>query len=467
MAQDLSKISMASLYDALSNELNGRFNSSIPLFSDGATWPMVGDYIMGSPTLRNEFFYNLVNRIAFVYVKDHTFNNPFKRLKKGFLSTGESVEEIFVNIANVYAFNPNDAEKNLAKRTIPDVRSAFHVTDWRAQYAVSIEYNYQKQAFLGEDAARNFTNYVIASLEQGQEYDEYLLFKYMLIKAVANGHMATEKVADGDPSSVMKSIRKISNLLTFRSADYNEEHVLNVVPKDRQILFVDAAYEAEMSVDVLANAFNLDKVEYVGNRYLVDSFTTFDNDRWNKIRSATAESSQSFVEEVTPEELALMKNVKAIMVSDDWFQVYDSVYQMDNMSIPSGMRYNYWLNSWKVVGRSPFAPAVAIVSDAANVTAPASIACTVTMKMENKGKVSVLITPNAIDGLVGGSPQFVQTEEATTAKIVVFPYGQVSMPAGSSFTPQIVANGVTYDASAAIEADTVEVGASVTFNKSE
>ena len=49
-----------------------------------------------------------------------------KRFGKGLLEYGETVEEIFVQIANVRVFDYDKAEKRELKRTMPDIRSALH-----------------------------------------------------------------------------------------------------------------------------------------------------------------------------------------------------------------------------------------------------------------------------------------------------------------------------------------------------
>ena len=58
-----------------------------------------------SQTLLRAFINALVNRIAIVRVQSANFNNPYAILKKGYLEFGESIEDIFVSIANVVDFS--------------------------------------------------------------------------------------------------------------------------------------------------------------------------------------------------------------------------------------------------------------------------------------------------------------------------------------------------------------------------
>ena len=50
----------------------------------------------------------------------------------------------------------------------------------------------------------------------------------------------------------------------------------------------------------------------------------------------------------TAAELALMDKVKAILVDEDWFQVYDNLAQFTEKFIASGLRWNYFYHTWNL-----------------------------------------------------------------------------------------------------------------------
>ena len=118
-----------------------------------------------------------------------TFNNPYYVLKKGYLEFGETIENIFVNLAKAVDYNPEKAEAREFKRTIPDVRSSFAVINWRVMYPVTISDEELKTAFLSIDGVTQLIEKIVDSVYTGAEYDEFLLFKYLLIKAVTKGNM--------------------------------------------------------------------------------------------------------------------------------------------------------------------------------------------------------------------------------------------------------------------------------------
>ena len=70
----------------------------------------IGTIIMDMPQLQNEFISALVNRIGRVLVTSKLYDNPWAMFKKGLLEFGETIEEIFVNIAKPFQFDPVVAE---------------------------------------------------------------------------------------------------------------------------------------------------------------------------------------------------------------------------------------------------------------------------------------------------------------------------------------------------------------------
>ena len=122
------------------------YQASVPTITKATDIPHVGEIIYGTPAFANQFLNALVNRIAIVRVQSATFNNPYAALKKGYLEFGESVEDIFVKIAKVEYFDPEKADAREMKRYLPDVRSAFHVMNWRVMYPVTIQDEDLRQA---------------------------------------------------------------------------------------------------------------------------------------------------------------------------------------------------------------------------------------------------------------------------------------------------------------------------------
>lgn len=440
------------------------YQQNVPEVATVNDIPKVGEIIYGTPAFANQFINALVNRIAIVRVQSATFNNPYSMLKKGYIEYGESIEDIFVSIAKCVDFNVEKASKREFKRTIPDVRSAFHVMNWRVVYPITIQDEDLRQAFLSVDGVQNLIAKIVDSVYTAAEYDEFLLFKYLLIKAISNGKMFPTSIGSGaDLREAAVQFRGTSNLLPFMSSDYNEAAVKTNTPKDRQVIFMDAMFNAQFDVNVLASAFNMDKADFMGRLFLIDNWTDFDNERFDIIRA-----NSDGIEEVTTEELALLANVKAVILDENWFQVYDNNNKFTEKYVASGMYWNYFYHTWKTVSNSPFANAVVFVTSAASITLPTSI--TVHVDAKDESDVATVFTISADFESAGLNPQnvnFVQTEALTKAGIAVQKYGGLIIPTakvGTEITIVAEINGTTYSATTTINGST-DVGTTVTLNK--
>ena len=430
------------------------YQSVVPQIENATEIPKVGEILYGYPALANQFINALVNRIALVNVKSATFNNAYAELKKGYLEFGETVEEVFVNIAKAREFSVDKAEAREFKRTLPDVRTAFHVMNYRVQYPITIQDEDLRQAFLSVNGVQDLIAKIIDSVYTASEYDEYLLFKYLLIKGITGGKMYPVSIGTGDLKECASKFRGMSNQLTFMSTKYNADGVTTTTPKNDQYIFMDSMFNAEYDVNVLASAFNMDKATFSGKLKLIDDWTTFDNERFKEI----IENSDT-MELVTADELNMMKNVKAVLIDSEWFQVYDNHNKMTETYVASGQYWNYFYNVWKTVSSSPFSNAIVFVTGEASAEPT-----TVTGKVANVD-VSEVATIYEIE--TDERVEFIQTEALTKKGIAVHKYGAIIIPKDklsglTTITVEVKLGAKTYTKDITL-AD-VKTGDTITFN---
>lgn len=448
VAKSVLNASTLDILNVIRENAGYEYQNTVPKVTKATDIPAVGQIIYGDPAIANKFINALVNRIAMVRVQSATFNNPYSVLKKGYIEFGETIEEIFVGIAKVVEYTPEKGEEREFKRTLPDVRSVFHIMNWRTMYPVTIQDEDLKQAFLSLDGVTDLISMIVDQVYTAAEYDEFLLFKYLLIKAISHGKMKPLSVGDGaNPKDSAKAFRGTSNLLTFMKDSYNEQGVVTSTPKSRQVIFMDAKFNAEFDVDVLASAFNMDKADFMGRLFLIDDFTTFDNKRFEEIRK-----NSTGIEEVTQKELALLANVNAVLLDEDWFQVYDNNNRFTEKYVASGLYWNYFYHTWKTVSYSPFSNAVVFVKDTADIALPATLTAEIMSKDTSK-EATVLRLNASIDGasLCPNTALFVQTPQLTEKGIAVNKDGALIIPAsasGEEITLKATVNGTSYTAKA-------------------
>ena len=451
IAMSTLNASTVDIINTIRANASSNYQSMVPEITKSTEIPVVGDVLFGYPSLANEFIAALVNRIALVRVNSVTFNNEYAELKKGFLQMGETVEEVFINLTKAREFSPEKAAARELKRSLPDVRTAFHTINWKTQYPMTIQYEDLRQAFTSPDGVTDLIAKLVASLNQSAEYDEYLLFKYLMIKAITKGKMKPVAMDAANPKDAAVKFRSYSNRLTFVSPDFNAASVHTTTPRADQYIFMDANFNAEFDVEVLSAAFNMDKADFMGHLKLVDNWDTFDNERFDVIRANT-----TMIEEVTQDELDIMKKVKAVIVDKEWFQIYDNLATMSEASIASGLYWNYFYNVWKTVSSSPFSNALVFVAQDAEIAPPTTLTAEI-MSKENSEVGTTFTLSASADGatLQPHNVKFIQTEALTKAGIAVHPYGALVIPASqvaTKITLVATCGGKTYTGKTQIDA---------------
>lgn len=443
------------------------YQQNVPVVTKSSDIPKVGEVIYGTPAFANQFINALVNRIAAVRMQSVTFNNPYKALKKGYIEFGESIEDIFIGLANVVDYSADKGASREFKRTYPDVRSAFYTMNWRVMYPITIQDEDLRLAFTSADGVTSLIAKIVDSVYTSAEYDEFLLFKYLLIKGISHGKVKPIATDSSNFTDNAVKFRGTSNLFPFIRRDFNEAGVRNNTPKERQVIFMDSTFNAQFDVNVLASAFNMDKADFMGKLYLIDDWTSFDNERFSVIR----ENSDG-IEEVTSSELALLADVKAVLLDENWFQIFDNNNKFTEQYVASGLYWNYFYHTWKTVSNNPFANAVVFVGDTATISAPSTITVEVTNKSISEEATVLTLTPSFESAsLSPTSVNFVQTNDMTDESIAMHKYGAVIIPSSASsedITVVATIGNVTYTAGEGQEISSASVvGDTITLTKNQ
>lgn len=313
----------------------------------------IGAILMDTTSLKNEFLSALFNRIGKVIITSKMYNNPWSFFKKGMLEYGETIEEIFVNIAEPHVFDQQKSESEVFKREIPDVKSAFHVLNYQTFYKQTTSDYQLKQAFLTYEGITDLIYRIIDAMTTSSNYDEFLVMKYLLARRILNGDLKSVQIPTVQTSNlkeIVGDIKGVSNDMEFLNNDYNSAGVYTHNVKDEQYLLVNTKFDATIDVEVLASAFNMDKASFMGHKVLVDSFGKLDKARLAKI----FEKDETYTE-ISDEDLKKLDVIPCVLVSREWFMIFDVLQEFNEQYNGEGLYWNHWLHSWKVVSSSPFA----------------------------------------------------------------------------------------------------------------
>ena len=291
--------------------------------------------------LANEFSSSLINKVAYTDVHHKVFKNPLSIFKKGVKPYGDSIEEIFVNFAKGESFDPSGS--TLLNRKLPDVKTVYHKMNRQDKYKVTITADLLKKAFRSFDGFNSVYSSIIESLYNGDNMDEFVLFKQMFAEATENGCMITREIPDPvlnpeNATEFIKMVKLVSTDMQFPKDIYNgylQAQKKDKIPVetfssiDDQLIVIDAATSVSLDVDVLAKAFNLDRVTFLAKSVVIDAFPN--------------------------------PNIRCAIVDKKWSQIYDDLYQMRTFQNGEGLYNSYILHHWQTIAYSPLVNAVAFV----------------------------------------------------------------------------------------------------------
>ena len=427
--------------NAIRNSATTSYRDYVPIATpDAESIKEIGNIIMDYPALQNEFLNVLINRIGKVIITSKMFANPWAAFKQGMLDYGETIEEIYVNLIKSFQFDPGVAESEVFKREKPDVHSAFHILNYKKFYKVTIEQEQLRQAFLSFDGINNLVTKIIEQIYTSANYDEFNVMKYMVGKMLINGRLypvTVPAVTTANMRSIVSKIKGTSNRFEFMSSAYNVAGVANHALKENQYLLVSSAFDAEADVEVLAMAFNMNKAEFMGHKVLLDSFGTLDWDRLDDLFDGDDNYSH-----FTDAEITALDTIPAVLVTDNWFMVYDNLNEFRDQQNGQGLYWNYFYHVWKTFSVSPFANAAVFVPATPTITSVTVSPDTVTMAPGTSVQLSATVVAS------GFAPKdVVYSVDATSAAagVTVSNTGLVGIPSDASIEEVTVTVTSVYD----------------------
>ena len=321
----------------------------------------------------NEFVNNLINRIALTIIRNKSFNNPLSVFKKGSVPLGTDIQDIYENPAQAEAYElSNTGMAKLLTITDPDTHVAYYRRNRQDLYTKTIAREALQGAFVSWDKFEEFIQGITTSLYSGNYIDEFKYTKALIDGVYNQGKIKCEVVsAPTDASSskaFLKKVRALYTLMSLPSTEYNSyslftnsgKSVTTWTDKDRIVLIITANALANIDVEALASAFNIDKADFMGRVITVDKF---DNDE-----------------------------IVAVMCDEAFLQIYDNLFRFDEFYNARVMAWNEYLHAWGTFAVCPFANAVCLTTEQVIPVATISID-DVSATLGADSTVSVTVTP--------------------------------------------------------------------------
>lgn len=298
--------------------------------------------ILAYSATMNEFLNALVNRIGLVLVHAREIRNPLEILKQGMNPLGMDIEEIATNPAKAEHYNPKSTD--LLKQYEPDVVAAYHRMNRQDVYTVTISNQRLRAAFTSWEKLEELIQSIVNSLYSGNYLDEFILYKNLFATAVQENKIqkiTVPSIVDNETAKAFITAARMTHRnFGFPSAAFNSYGAIAgegktfttwTPPEDIRFI-IRSDVEAYTDVEVLARAFNMSKTDFLGQVLVVDDFGT-----------AT--------------------NCLAIMCDKAFTQIYDNNREMTEFYNAQTLNWNYYYHVWQTLSLSPFANAVAFVTE--------------------------------------------------------------------------------------------------------
>lgn len=324
IVQTLNEIRKTASYD---------YNNRIPLATANNIANIAETLATYTPAA-NEFLGALINRIIRVIITSKLYENPWAAFKRGGEGFGDTIEEIYANIATAHEYNPELAESEVFKREIPDLSAVFHRINSRLFYKATIQNESLRTAVTDDAGLEALIGTIVNSLYSGANYDEYLTMVRLL--GANMGYYYPVNVPEPtavNSNAIVTAIKGASNMMTFGGGKYNRYGVFNFTAKENQVLIMRADVDALIDVNSLAAAFNLEYRQFMGRRIIVDSFPPG------------------------------MENVVAMLTDDKFLMVYDNLDKFTEQYNAQGLYWNYFFHVWRTYSVSPFSNVIIFTTD--------------------------------------------------------------------------------------------------------
>lgn len=423
-----------------------RYKEAVPAAEETAeSVRAVGEIILDPDTgWYNSFAPALINRIGRVVIQSKLYHNVFEQFKLGYMELGDVVEEIFVNLVDPHAFDPEEAEETWMRREKPNIDAVFHRINFKCFYKITISYDELRAAFTTWSGLHDLVGRKIEQAYTSANWDEYIMFKYLLATVAVKKLMYPKQIVAptaATAKAVTTTMVEMSNALQFMNADFNGMGVPTYTNKDDQLMIINAKYSALQDVEVLSAAFNMDKAELQGHVIMVDSFTFSDIEmaRLKKLEKIIGTPYPQF----SAAELAQLQEIPAMLIDESFFIVIDQLFELKNQENGQGLYWQYWLHTWKLFSWSPFANAILFTTEESKVTAVTVTPATASVKKGAQKQFTGTVTAT---GMASTAGRWSVTGDAVVTS-VIDSTGLLTVAAGEQNTTLTVTFTSTFDSS--------------------
>lgn len=347
------KNGLAESLNAMRQIASNEFQEVVPVVDENTSIESYSAPLLNMPKLFNEFCDVLVQRIVYTQLESKIYKNPLKVLEGDAIPLGYLGQEIFVNPTQGRDFDPDDFAGAL-KKYESDTKVQYMYINFDKQYPVTIIRQVLKQAFVSWNALEEYITGITNSLYNGYYIDEYNNTKGLVTNAYRSNAVQIAKIdAPTTTELARKFVEKARTyFLNFQtpSSEFNAwkkiggygREIVTFTEPENIVMLIRNDIRANIDVNVLATAFNLDRTTLLGNILPVNNFDILD-----KFGHKVFDGSK----------------ILGIICDKRWFRIKNQDMYMDEFRNANNRSMNYYLNVIKMFNYSFFANAIVFATE--------------------------------------------------------------------------------------------------------
>lgn len=330
------------------------------------------------PSLMDQFINGLVNRIGLTVFHNKVFKNPLKELHCGEMPFGATIQDVFVKDCEVKGINEHfksvggTDENDLIGTQIPEIVTLYSTVTQRFREKVSIPKDDLKYAFTNQNGLSNLVSSILSMPISLAEETEYKDMKNILLSSAKGEYLVQQEsgkydmtpivntnikqrmyvepvgvINSSNANTIVEKIIEMVETLRFRSDKYNMAKVKTFSKPEDLVIFITPKMKSIINVNVMATAFNLDKVDVKSKIIVVDELPKVFNKKSEAIGTTGTNETECY----------------AILADKTFIKFYDTVYDATKFENGATRVTNYFLHKHSIIYSNYFANAIAFINE--------------------------------------------------------------------------------------------------------
>lgn len=310
----------------------------------------IGTTILNYSVVKNEFLNVLVNKICGQIFMNKVYTNPLSFFEKEPVPYGSTLESVFTDLIQSKNFNENFGTNDVSSLIgveKPPTKTEYYSKNFEKKYKISISDNQLRTAFLNPNGLQNLINQVLTVPTNSRNFDDFQLMKGLLANASTKEVTlaTTYKTANDDVKAKMltKQTRAIVDRFGMMSKIFNIQGIYTFTNSQNIVIITTPEVSANLDVELLATAFNMEKAE-MGRRIVkIDSFQKY---------NATTKAYEADA------------NVELMVIDEDYIQFRRTLQVSESFRNPDKLTTNVFTHNQGIGAICGFVNAVKILNSA-------------------------------------------------------------------------------------------------------